>query len=136
MSATACRRRCRLGWAFTPRLWCSEDLVGLCAGGTKPGKTVFDGECYRMTDAQVAAWPAIEVVLGKDPESQATVTVAPQAYLREKTATAAALSRLSAPHSGCCCGPGQAKVGATTRRRTGSRSARTVWQTAQSSATL
>jgi len=67
----------------TAAVVCSEDLVGLCAGGAKPGKTVFDGECYRMTDAQVAAWPAIDVVLGKDPESQATVTVAPQAYLRE-----------------------------------------------------
>ena len=67
----------------TAAVACSEDLVGLCAGGAKPGKTVFDGECYRMTDAQVAAWPAIEVVLGKDPESQATVTVEPQAYLRE-----------------------------------------------------
>ena len=67
----------------TAAVVCSEDLVGLCAGGAKPGKTVFDGECYRMTDAQVAAWPAIEVVLGKDPESQATVTVEPQAYLRE-----------------------------------------------------
>ena len=132
MSATACRRRCRLGWAFTPRLWCSEDLVGLCAGGAKPGKTVFDGECYRMTDAQVAAWPAIEVVLGKDPESQATVTVAPQAYLRECGNGRGSVPPLL-PHSGC--GPRQAKVGATTRRRTGSRSAQIVWLTARSSGT-
>ena len=133
MSATACRRRCRLGWAFTPRLWCSEDLVGLCAGGAKPGKTVFDGECYRMTDAQVAAWPAIEVVLGKDPESQATVTVAPQAYLRECSNGRGSVPPLRP--SLWLLLRGQAKVGATTRRRTGSRSARTVWRTAQSSAT-
>eukprot|EP01047_Picozoa_sp_COSAG01_P024666 COSAG01_NODE_1531_length_10004_cov_5.769006_1_plen_459_part_00 len=58
-------------------------LVGLCAGGASAGKTVFDGECYRMTDAEVAAWPTIEVVLGKDAERQVSVSVEPQAYLRK-----------------------------------------------------
>ena len=117
----------------TAAVVCSEDLVGLCAGGAKPGKTVFDGECYRMTDAQVAAWPAIEVVLGKDPESQATVTVAPQAYLRECGMGRGSVPPLRLTLATDCVG--QAKVGATTRRRTGSRSAQIVWLTARSSGT-
>ena len=60
-----------------------QGLVGLCAGGAEPGETVFEGYCFAMSALEVAAWPPIEIVLGKDPETQVTVAVQPQAYLQQ-----------------------------------------------------
>jgi DNA-directed RNA polymerase subunit RPC12/RpoP len=60
---------------------CSQsNLYGVCTGVSSPSKTIFDGVCFTMTQAQVNAYPNLEVVLG-DPSNMVKLSVAPSAYV-------------------------------------------------------
>lgn len=54
------------------------NLVGVC--GVAPGKSLFDGECYKMTPAQINAFPSVSVSLaGVSP-----LTLQPSDYLLDQ----------------------------------------------------
>jgi len=58
---------------------CSEsNLYGVCTG-VSGGKTIFDGECFKMTEQQVNAYPNLMVVLGQD----IVLSVPPQSYVTQ-----------------------------------------------------
>jgi hypothetical protein len=58
------------------------NLTGVCDVPT--GKSLFDGTCYPMTDAQVKAFPDLTLVLDKIPKG---LSIPPSDYLWQGTGT-------------------------------------------------
>lgn len=61
------------------RMCSNTKLKGICS--TDSTHTLFDGYCYGMTAAELAMFPAIQIVLGEQEKSRILLTVPPQQYL-------------------------------------------------------
>jgi len=64
---------------------CSQsNLYGVCTGVSGPTKTIFDNECFSMTQQQVNQYPNLNIMLG-DPStgSQVMLSVPPTNYVTQ-----------------------------------------------------